>query len=282
MFLKELEYMKKVLIFTFIAIIGIVMCVAEQVNADGARGLVVTPKRIVFEKEDRILEVILSNRGDKEETYRISMVNKAMLEDGQLILTDKPAEGEFFASDVVRYSPRKIVLAPKASQKVRLMSRMKADSKDGEYRSHLLIQQEPQVVTPPSAKDNIPSGGLGIQVKAVFGVSIPVVFRKGNLAATDSLSNPKILKIGEDTFLQVDVNRAGTKSILGTLKIYSDQQMIGLLKGVAVYLSTPKRIVQVKIGAEFANSISGKPLRVTFAPEAENEDAPNAEVTFTP
>lgn len=248
------------------------------------RGLVVNPKRIVFNKEDRILEVMISNRGEKEASYRISMVNKKMLENGQLELTeDSPAEGEFWASDVVRYSPRKIVLAPRESQKIRLMSRLKADAKDGEYRSHLLIQQEPDMSPPVNAgQANAPAGSLGIQVKAVFGVSIPVILRKGNLEATNSLSDPEIIKVGENTFLQVKVNRTGNKSIMGTLKIFSGDQMVGLLKGVSVYLSTPHRIVQVQIGSEFANSIIGKPLRVVFDSEAEYEDAAKAEVTFTP
>lgn len=266
----------------FIFFVCLMMCLGLQAHAQ-EKGLIVTPKRIVFGKEDRILEVLISNRGDKEETYRISMVNKAMQEDGQLKLAEMPAAGELFASDIIKYSPRKIVLAPKETQKIRLMSRLKADSPDGEYRSHLLIQQEPEAMKPPSAKeDGGVSGGVDIQVRAVFGVSIPVILRKGDLTATDSLNDLKIVKNGDNTFLQLAVNRTGTKSILGTLKIYSGEQMVGILKGVAVYLSTPRRIVQVQIGSEFASSISGKPLRVTFAPEAEYEDAPNAEATFIP
>ena len=61
------------------------ICVFALPVAAEARGLVVSPKRVVFEKGQRLVEVILANRGDEKEVYRISLVNRKMLENGQLV-----------------------------------------------------------------------------------------------------------------------------------------------------------------------------------------------------
>ncbi|MGH1455891.1 MAG: fimbrial biogenesis chaperone [Alphaproteobacteria bacterium] len=245
-----------------------------------AKGLVISPKRVVFEKGQRIVEVILANRGDEEETYRISIVNKRMQENGQLTDATTPAENEFFAKDHLRYSPRQVVLGPKETQKVRLMSRLKSDAADGEYRSHLLIQEVPKADAAQKA-DAAEDGALGINVQAIFGISLPVIMRKGDLVAQTSLSSPKIKKIGEDTYLEVEINRTGTKSILGSLNVFAEEQKIGILKTVAVYMSSPKRVVSIKLDPERAKNLSGKTLRVTLGAEEAIEDAPETEISFT-
>ncbi len=257
----------------------IALCVMAFPFQSYARGLVISPKRVVFEKGQRIAEIVLANRGDQEETYRVSVINRKMLENGQLAETDAPAEGEFFAKDYLRYSPRQVVLGPKETQKIRVMSRIKADNPDGEYRSHLLIQEVPKADAAQKAGNS--DGDLGINVQAIFGISLPVIIRKGDLSATTKLSTPKIKKVGEDTFLDIELHREGTKSILGTLNVFADSQKIGILKTVAVYMSMPKRVVSIKLDPESAQNLSGKQIRVTLGAEEALEDAPEAELTFT-
>lgn len=274
----------KQILFVVLVVLGFLganIISAPSVSAQDAKGLLVTPKRIVFDRSDRILEVLIANRGDSEEKYRISIVNRSMQENGQLSETDTPAENEHFASDVVKYSPRQVSLGPKETQKVRIMSRLKADSPEGEYRSHILIQEVPKAKDAVSANNSSPDG-IGVDVRAVFGVSLPVILRKGKLSAETSLSSPEMIKVNEDTFLKVKIGRSGTKSIMGTANIFMGSQKIATLKNVAVYLSTPSRVVHIKIPPEYADKVSGKSLRVTFGAEAENEDAPSAEIKFTP
>ena len=244
------------------------------------KGIIISPKRIVFEKGQRIAEVLLANRGDSPEKYRIALVNRDMQENGQLKESENPAQGEYFASDVLRYSPRQVILEPKSTQKIRIMSRLKANASEGEYRSHLLVQEIPKPEKAQKAGEQA-DRKLGINVQAVFGVTIPVILRKGDLSAEISLSAPKIEKIGEDTYLTIAINRSGTKSVLGTLNAFTDSQKIGILKNIAVYLSTPRRVISVKLDPKHAKKISGKNIRVTFGAEEENEDAPATALTFT-
>lgn len=254
---------------------------APSLSAQGARGIVVSPQRVVFEKGQRIIEVLIANRGEKTEKYRISLVNRAMLENGQLESTENPAENEHFASLILRYSPRQIILEPKQTQKIRIMSRLKSDSADGEYRSHLLVQEIPKAKAAQNTGGDENNGGLGINVQAVFGITIPIILRKGDLSAEVTLSTPKIVKIGDSTFLELAINRSGTKSIVGTLNVFTDSQKIGILKNVAVYMSTSRRIISVRLDPKRAENLSGKKIRITYGAEGQNEDAPKAELTFT-
>jgi len=247
--------------------------------AQETKGIVVSPKRVVMAGKERIVEVLLANRGNTEQKFRISVVNREMLENGQLQEATEPAENEFFAKGVVHYSPRQVILGPKEAQKVRIMSRLKSDAPDGEYRSHLLVQEIPAAAPAVNVGDQA-SGALGVNVTAVFGVTIPLILRKGELSADASLSSPQIINVDGEKHLQISVNRTGNKSILGTATVYDGVQKIGLLKNVAVYMSNPSRVISIQLDAERAKNLSGKTLRVTFGAEEDNEDAPNAELDF--
>lgn len=269
--------MLRCLLFSLCAFV-LSFSIAAPSYAQGARGIVVTPKRVVF-GDQKIIEVLIANRGTSEQKFRISIVNRAMQPNGQLIEIETPAENEFFAKDVLRYSPRQIVLGPKETQKVRLMSRLGSDAADGEYRSHLLIQEIPQA-DPAENAGAESSGQLGVNVQAIFGVTIPVILRRGDLSAEVKLSTPKFVQLDGEKHLQVVVNRSGTKSFLGTANVFADGQKVGTLKNVAVYMSTLSRVISIRLDAERAKNLSGKDIRVTFGAEENNEDAPSAELRF--
>lgn len=269
--------MSRILILLFCAL-SLQIITPSSLFAQDTKGIVVSPQRVIFEKGQRIVEVLIANRGSNEEKYRISLVNRAMQENGQLKPTDSPAENEYFASEILRYSPRQITLEPKGTQKIRIMSRIKSSSPDGEYRSHLLVQEIPKAKEAENAGGN--NGEIGINVQAVFGITVPIILRKGDLSAEVKLSTPKIVKVGDTTFLEIAVNRSGTKSIVGTLNVFTDSQKIGILKNVAVYLSTPRRIISVKLDPKSAKNLSGKNIRVTYGAKGTSEDAPEAALTF--
>lgn len=270
--------MKKIILLPVLIIILGFMA-ASPIWADAGQGLIITPKRVVFAKGERFVEVLIANRGNTPQKYRISVVNRAMQENGQLTETDKPANGEFFAKDVIKYSPRQVVLEAKESQKIKIMQRLKSDAPDGEYRSHLLVQEVPKAALPESVGAES-AGELGINIQAIFGITLPIILRKGDLSAQVSLSNPKIQRMGDDTYLNVDINRNGSKSVIGTANVFAESEKIGILKNIAVYMSTPIRNVSIKLDSDRAQSLSGKNIRITYGTEDEIEDAPETELRF--
>lgn len=260
------------------ATIGVLTSFATSSYAQ-VKGLLISPKRVVFEKGERVKEVRLLNRGDKEQKYRITIVNRRMKENGQLEPATEPAANEFFAKSIMRYGPRQVTLGPKEAQSIRLMSRLPANAKDGEYRSHVLIQEIPDADAATSVSTQNVSG-LGVNIQAIYGISIPVFFRKGELIAETSLSNPRVVNEYESTFVKFDVNRTGNQSIFGTAQIFDGSKQIAILKGIAVYLSSPKRTVAVEIPEEYAKTLSGKTLRIKYGQVQEEENAPSAETSL--
>jgi len=266
--------MKKIIYIALIATLWFPHLAQAQV-----RGLLISPQRVVFEKGERVQEVRLVNRGDETQKYRVSIVNRRMKQNGQLEPAETPADNEFFADKVLRYGPRQVELGPKEAQSVRLMSRLTSSAADGEYRSHLLIQEIPDADAAKSVAAE-QSDSLGVSVQAIFGISLPVFFRKGDLNADVSLSNPTIVRDDDTTYARFDINRSGNKSIYGTAKVLSNGKEIGILKGIAVYLSAPTRTISVEIPKEYAETIAGQNLRITFGAVQDAEDTPSAEVAF--
>jgi hypothetical protein len=242
-------------------------------------GLLVSPTYVLLEGRTHSQALLLVNRGSTPQTYRISIVNRRQMADGQLVEAAQPAAGEGFAGTMVRYAPREIVLPPDKPQTVRLLVQMPATLPDGEYRSHILFQQVPTEAPSESAAAAV-APGVSVTIRAVFGVTIPLVLRKGSLAATASLSDLRLVHLSdEQPALALRLNRTGTRSIRGDLVAKLDGRPIGALKNVSVFLSTPYRELAIPLAQ---TDLKGHPISVTFAEDESIAGAASAAQTLAP
>ena len=253
---------------------------AEDNNpAPAGPGLLVSPTYVLLDARTRSQSLLLVNRGTAPETYRISIINRRQTPDGQLVAADKPGEGEGFASAMVRYAPREVVLPPDRPQTVRLLLQMPANLPDGEYRSHILFQQVPTAVATETATPVAP--GVSVTIRAVFGVTIPLVVRKGNLAATAALSDLHLVRLSDtQQGLALKLDRAGTRSIRGDLIAQVDGTSAGVLRNVNVFLSTPYRELTIPLSAQA--DLKGHRISVTFAEDDSIPGAASASKTLAP
>ena len=236
-------------------------------------GILVSPTYVLLDSRTRSQALLLSNRGTASQTYRISIVNRLQKADGQLVDTEKPGEGEGFASTIVRYAPREVVLPPDKPQTVRLLLQMPANLPDGEYRSHILFQQIPTVQASEPGTEVAP--GISVTIRAVFGVTIPLIVRKGTLAASASLSDLRVVRLAEEQpALSLHLNRSGARSLHGDLLAQVDGSTAGQLKNVNVFLSTPYR--ELVIPLTWKGDLKGHRISVQFA---EDETIPGAAST---
>jgi hypothetical protein len=243
-------------------------------------GLLVSPSYLLFDGRVRSKSLLLSNRGVTAETYRITIVNRLQRSDGQLVDTDTPAPGEGFAGPLVRYAPHEVVLAAEKPQTVRLLLQLPADLPDGEYRSHILFQQVP-TETPSESLPLSNAPGLSVSIRAIFGVTIPIIVRKGALTATASLSDLRLLRLAEnEPALALHINRAGTRSLRGDLAVLLDGQEVGRLKDINVFLSTPYREAVVPLTVK--DDIKGHRITVRFSEDEEIPGAATATQTLAP
>jgi|SRR6185437_6909668 len=252
----------------------------ESATPPPTSGLLVSPTYVLFDGHVRSQALLLSNRGVAPETYRISIVNRLQRADGQLVDATQPVAGEGFAAPLVRYAPREIVLPPNQPQTVRLLLQMPANLPDGEYRSHILFQQVPTETASESLPDQSASG-LSVTIRAVFGVTIPLIIRKGQLEASATLSDLRLIRVSDNQpALALRLNRAGTRSLRGDLTVMIDNTQAGFLKNVNVFLSTPYRELAIPLSA--TGDLTGHRIAVKFAEDEEKPGAASALQTLTP
>jgi P pilus assembly chaperone PapD len=239
--------------------------------ADPARAggdLLVAPTRIVLDGA-RGTEVILNNIDSVPATYRISLEIRRMKADGSLddVAPENANETEKRALAMISYAPRKVVLAPNQPQSIRIGVRPAADLPDGEYRVHMLFRAIPEskpVAAPQAAT------GLSIALIPIYGVTIPVIVRKGNLKATAVISAPKIVTANGRTELVVSLSRSGTRSTYGRIRVLKagKAQPVYEAKGIGVYPEVETRAVHLPIPPELVPLLVG-PATIQYVEEPE-------------
>lgn len=252
----------------------------------GPGDLLVSPVRVTFEGRDRVAELTLVNKGDAPANYRISFVNRRMNDDGSFEAIEAPTDGELFSESMVRYAPRSVSLAPNAPQTLRLMLRKPTELAEGEYRSHLHLAAVPDDAG--SASVEAASGnadGISIQLKPIYGVTIPVIVRHGALSADAEISAlsfaPSTDGAGE---LTLRLERNGTKSLYGDLELLAagSDKVVASMRGLAVYTPNTFRDVTFSIPAEAAAEIRGRPIEVRFADRGRENSGILASATAGP
>lgn len=225
--------------------------------AQALGGLQVLPTRIVFEGRTRAAQVTVINNGTVPATYRISFKNLRMREDGSYEDIKKAHPDEKSSSDLIRYSPRQVVIPPGKSQAVRLVLRKRRDLPPGEYRSHMLFRALP----PENAGKDIESlagdkKDIRIQLIPVFGITIPVIIRHGNGAAIAGMEDLKVhppKKPGAFSMLSFRLNRQGDWSLYGDLTVRfkpdtgGEELVVSRLSGISVFTPNKSRTLNLKL-----------------------------------
>ena len=227
----------------------------------GVGDLLVAPTRIILDGR-RGTEIILNNIGDDVATYRVSVEMRRMTPDGSLEVVTTPNARETAAEAMILYAPRKVTLPPNQPQSIRINARAPQGLADGEYRVHLLFRAipEPRPVTDPAPKQ-----GVSFRLTPVYGVTIPVIVRLGNLEATAAIANvQKIVERGKPA-ISLDLSRVGDRSTFGELRVTKAgvPEPIAISNGIAVYTEIDQRRVTVPIDARFADMASG-PVKVEY------------------
>jgi hypothetical protein len=247
---------------------------APVVRAD----LMLFPTRIVFDKNQRAAQVELINQGKTPETYRISVVNRRMTEDGEIKSADSAEAGEQFADAMLRYSPRQVTIAPGSSQTVRMLLRKPADLAPGEYRSHLQFDRVADA-TPESSVEGQPdaeASKVGVVITALVGASIPVIVRQGETDARVTLAQLAFQPAAADAGpgLSFQIQRDGNRSVYGDLAVTFTPRGgapidIGKAGGVAVYVPNPLRRARLPLQLPPGTAVAGGTLRLSYRERAD-------------
>ena len=250
--------------------------------------LMVHPTRIVLEGDQRSAQLEIINNTNRPATYQLSVVNRRMDVNGGFSNIETAAPGELFAEDMLRYSPRRISLAPGAGQVVRSMARKPANLPSGEYRSHLLFSEQLQPSATPRPPGEEPAEGIGISLIPLVGVSIPVIVRSGDTAATVSMGALAVhpSKTGQSATVSLELHRTGNQSVYGDLILYfhpkgGTPREIGRAGGVAVYTPNAFRRIGMQLTSEMGAAPSNGSLTAVYRARPDDGGDVLAEASLT-
>ena len=243
-----------------------------SLGVGSSQAVTIFPTRVILTDKDRTAQVEIVNSGTATESYEIRLERKRMTETGEFqVVTGEALPGEQFADAIVRYSPRRITLAPGAGQTVRMMLKLPKGFPEGEYRSHLSVNriQEASSMLPGAAGDK-QAKDISINLTAYANIAVPVIVRHGKLSAGLTIGD-LVLHPGagqEPSVVEFTLHRLGTMSVFGDLALTSVSQdgkteQVAAANGVAVYVPNQTRRVRLTLRGKDPLPNNGT-LRVTF------------------
>lgn len=229
----------------------------------GVGDLLVAPTRLVL-NGGRSAEIILNNIGEEPATYRISAEFRRMKPDGSLEEVTDPSDSEKAARDMLIFAPRRVTLAPREPQSIRVAARPPQGLPDGEYRVHLLFRAIPPS-TPVEQPANAAAKGVSFKLIPVYGVTIPVIVRLGNLNVETAISDVHVEQVEGKAEIALELSRSGQRSTFGEVRVLKAgvKDPIASARAVAVYTEIGKRQVLVPLNDAYKGSLSG-PVTVQY------------------
>lgn len=233
-----------------------------------AHALRIIPSRLVLGPDVKVEYMFIKNNSDKQQTFRFGWKHLAMDKEGNIlnlekIGMDKAPEGYNPLDDIIRFSPRRTIIKPGQVQRVTFMINRSKALKAGEYRSHFLVQREPNKpkkieVLPKetnveSTDENAPSTPQ-IQVDILVSRAVPIYVLHGEtnaklnfLKAEIKKNAGKTEKYHTDHFAHFRVQKIGNRSIIGVAQILCNSG------GKEVVISKPSKIFVVYAEGEYRN-----------------------------
>lgn len=210
-------------------------------------------------------QVRFTNTSQSEKTYNINIVNFKQESDGAYVTITQPVAGNPFAAPYLEWAPHQVTLQPGQSQVVRVRRRGMAAAPQGEYVSHILIQEQPpadQMYGTDKSKGN----GLVINLKPLYGVSIPVMIEHGQLHSSARIGDVRIERHNGNSFAIVPVIRSGNRSFFGTVIVSQGRHELGRIADFRIFMTTPVRVLKVPL-----SSTPSKDITITLIDENSNE-----------
>lgn len=232
--------------------------------------LLVAPTRVILDG-GRGTEIILNNIGNEPATYRISLELRRMTADGQLVevATETVSDKEKATLSMISYAPRRVVLPPNQPQAIRVGARFAADLPDGEYRAHMLFRAIPDAKAATSTTQV--QQGLSISLTPIYGITLPIIVRKGALKATAAISDIHMTRTKDGPAFAFTLARSGDRSTYGRIRItkIGAAKPIYEARGIAVYAEIGQRTVSLPVQDPAALAQMTGPVKVEYLEDNE-------------
>ena len=195
-----------------LCLIALIIGLGCFITSDGW-AVFITPMQVNIESGDRVSDLVISNQSTRPQMITLEWERRAMKYGGKMVKLKEGVvvEGYRPADPYLRFSPRRVILIPKESQKIRIIARRTPDMTEGEYHSHLLIKQDdlPKI----QEKEEYIGEGVKGQIKVKVYSSIPVFLRHNKTSVDMSIEKAVIERSGEISILKMSVKNNSTRSL---------------------------------------------------------------------
>jgi hypothetical protein len=261
--------------FGIFVVISTILSLFNYTDSTAQGNLLITPRRVVFDGTRRVMELNLANTGVDTARYNISLIHYRMNEDGTFTEITEPDPGQNFADKNIRFFPRSVTLGPNEAQTIRMQVTNQDKLASGEYRSHVYFRSVPNLIALGDEAQRADTTSVSVQLIPIFGITIPVIIRIGEINTKVNLSDIKLHNSGDTTkIIEFKINRTGNMSVYGDIKVIhiSDsgkETEIGTLNGLAVYTPNPFRRVVIELSRDRSVNYSNGRLKIIYSAQSE-------------
>lgn len=242
-------------------------------HSSAQANLAITPTIITFKDGERYKDVTLINTSETTKTFQMSWRFFEMQETGASYQPIKTSLGSFDVSKYVFFTPRRVTIPAKGSQKVRMAFRRPAEMPEGDFHAHLLFSpaEEPTI---DDGKTEEKSSAAGVSVKV--GYSIPVVIRNGDLAELGKIGQIQITRSPSTGKLSVNVpisRQEGAHGVIAHLSIFhvtsgNKDKLVGEVSNANIFPEIKQRLIPVTLQEE----VSGGSLKIVLKSGIKNDE----------
>lgn len=221
-----------------------------------------SPHFVVLTADKKTNSVRILNSGTKIQNYIVAFTEFKQNKDGSYSNVEKTDTTLMLASPYMLIGKKSISVNPKSSELIRIEAKFDK-LQDGEYRSHLFVQEQ----TPPDIKGSdkkLENGKFAFDISANYGITIPVIIRKGNLDVSLAIVSATITEKNEQKGLLVAFERSGNRSVRGNIEVLDGKKQVSMLNDVAFYTDLTSREVLLPVEADKIGALKGKKLKVVF------------------
>ena len=235
-----------------------------------AQGVLVAPHAIVIDHRTRSGSLSLYNPGEDPAEVTLSTFFGYPVTDSagdfELKTVERPGPTAPSAAGWVEAFPKRMLLAPKERQTVRLLARPPAGLPDGEYWARLVVAAKGGTVPVTGVDDSTGiTVGLNLEVRTV----LPLQYRKGAVATSVRMSHLAAAVEGDSLAVRMRLDRMGTGAFVGTIRgalaDSAGRTVTTFSSPVAVYYDMEPRLTAPLPGGAIARG--GYRLRVEVATE---------------
>ena len=183
------------------------------------QGVLIAPTTVIIDARARTTSILLVNQGEEPAEVDISTFFAYTITDstGQLQLhAPDSTENRFTsAAEWIRAFPRRMTIAPKSQQTVRLLVSPPADLPDGEYWARLaVLARGGRVPLERSTDTSQVNVGLSIEVRTL----LPVLYRKGKVETGVAISDLRAARVADSVVVRGRLERQGNAAMIGTVR----------------------------------------------------------------